>query len=153
MDGNSWESWVERAIQDARDRGVFDNLEGEGRPINWADDSLVDEEWAMAFRLMREHGFAPDWIELQKEIRAELEKARIAVLNAWLWQRQKLAGAQETQRRYIDSEWRRARAQFTSTITELNGRIADFNLIVPIAHLQKAKIDAQQELAALGIDD
>ena len=89
MAGNRWESWVEKAIQDARDRGLFDNLEGEGRPINWDDDSLVDADWAMAFRLMREHGFAPDWIELQKEIRAEVEKARSAVLNVWLWRRQR----------------------------------------------------------------
>ena len=153
MEGNSWESWVERAIQDARDRGLFDNLEGEGRPINWDDDSLVDEEWAMAFRLMREHGFAPDWIELHKEIRAELEKARGAVSAAWLWRTRKLANARSAQRRTIESEWHRARTRFAQTIFELNERIADFNLIVPIAHLQKIRIDTEQELAALGIDN
>jgi DnaJ family protein C protein 28 len=153
MASNRWESWVEKAIQDARDRGLFDNLEGEGRPINWDDDSLVDEDWAMAFRLMREHGFAPDWIELQKEIRTEVERARSAVLNVWLWRRQRLAGAREAQRTTIDSEWRRARAEFTSTIAELNVRIADFNLIVPFAQLQKFRIDAEQELIALGIED
>ena len=153
MAGNRWESWVEKAIQDARDRGLFDNLEGEGRPINWDDDSLVDADWAMAFRLMREHGFAPDWIELQKEIRAEVEKARSAVLNVWLWRRQRLSDAREAQRRTIDSEWRRARAEFASTIAELNVRIADFNLIGPFAQLQKIKIDAEKELTALGIED
>jgi len=152
MDRNSGSGWIERAIQDARDRGLFDNLEGEGRPINWADESLVDEEWITAFRPMREHGFAPEWIELQKDIRIELDKARNAVSTAWLWRRDRIAQTRELQRSTIESEWRRARVQFAEAVSELNSRIADFNLIVPLVHLQKPMIDVEQELAGLGID-
>ena len=151
MNRNNRSGWIEKVIQDARDRGLFDNLEGEGRPINWADESLVGDEWITAFRLMREHGFAPEWIELQKVIRLELEKARKAVSTAWLWRKDRLDQADEPQRRYIESEWRRARAQFSETASELNTQISDYYLIVPLIHLQKPMIDVEQELAGLGI--
>jgi DnaJ family protein C protein 28 len=152
MDQSRRQSWIEKAIREAQERGLFDNLEGAGRPINWEDESLVDEEWAMAFRLMREHGFAPEWIELHKEIRDELEAAREAVLRSWRWRQERLKGARESERRYIDAQWGRARAAFAEAVAELNSKIADFNLKVPIARLQKLKLDVAQELADLGID-
>jgi hypothetical protein len=152
MERGSWQSWIDRAIEEAQERGLFDKLAGAGRPINWDDESLVDEEWLMAFRIMREHGFAPEWIELHKEIGEELRKAREAVLRAWQWRQERLPSAREQQRRYIDAEWRRARDAFAEVIIELNVKIADFNLMVPVAQLQKFKFDLEEELAALEID-
>jgi DnaJ family protein C protein 28 len=152
MERKSWQSWIDRAIEEAQEKGLFDNLAGAGRPINWDDESLVEEEWLMAFRIMREHGFAPEWIELHKEIGAELKKAREAVLRAWQWRQARSPGAHEQQRLYIDAEWRRARQEFAEVIVELNVKIADFNLMVPVAQLQKFKFDLAEELAALGID-
>lgn len=149
---NRRRNWLERTIQEAQERGFFDNLDGEGRPINWEDESLVDEEWVMAFRLMREHGVAPVWIELHKEIGAEWKEAREALLRAWRWRGERLAGARESERRFIGGEWARARTVFAEAVAELNGKIADFNLQVPIPHLQKFKLDVAQELAELGIE-
>jgi DnaJ family protein C protein 28 len=152
MDQSERLSWIDKVIQQAQKEGLFDNLEGAGRPINWEDESLVNEEWLMAFRLMREHGFAPEWIELHKEIGQELTRAREAVLRAWHWRQERLANARGEQRRYIDAEWRRARTAFVEAVGGLNARITDFNLIVPITRLQKFKLDVDQELASLGID-
>ncbi len=141
--------WIERAIQDAIEAGHFDDLPGAGKPINWEDESLVDDEWAMAFRVMREQGFAPAWVELHKEIVAEIETARQALLRSWLWRQEQLADKpRESQRRYVEAEWQRARSAFEHTVAELNAKISAFNLQVPIARLQKFKLDAVQELAA-----
>lgn len=154
MDQRNRRLWIERAIQQAREAGHFDNLEGTGRPINWEDESLVDEEWVMAFRIMREGGFAPAWIELHKEIGQELEKARQAVLRSWRWRQERLGGnIRESERRYVETEWQRARAIFAETVAELNAKIADFNLQVPLVHLQKFKLDVAQELAAMGVEE
>lgn len=152
MEYSSQQRWIDKMIQRAQEEGLFDNLEGAGRPINWEDEALIDAEWLMAFRIMREHGFAPEWIELHKEIGEGLKKAREALLQAWRWRQERLPGAREEQRRYIDSEWRRARGAFAEAIAELNGKITDFNLMVPIARLQKFKLDVAEELAAMGID-
>jgi hypothetical protein len=146
------ENWFERTIREAQERGLFDNLEGRGRPINWEDESLIDDEWLMAFRIMREHGFAPQWIELHREIGQELNAARQRALQSWHWYQERLSAARGEQRRYIGGEWGRARAAFVETVAELNKQISDFNLMVPIVSMQKFKIDPEQELAALGID-
>jgi hypothetical protein len=152
MDQSSRQSWFEKTIREAQGRGLFDDLEGAGRPINWEDESLVDEEWVMAFRIMREHGIAPVWIELHKEIGAELEKAREVILRAWRWRQERWPGARESERRYVEAEWRRARVVFAEAVAELNKKIADFNLQVPIPRLQKFKLDVAQELADMGVD-
>ncbi len=152
MESNSRRNWLEKAIQEAQERGLFDNLEGAGRPINWEDESLVDKEWLMAFRIMREQGLAPEWVELHKELGEELNKAREAVLRAWRWRQERIEGARGEQRRYVDGEWQRAREAFAQTIAELNAKIANFNLIVPIPSLQKFKLDLAEELTALGIN-
>jgi DnaJ family protein C protein 28 len=151
MDQRNRQSWLEKTIKEAQERGLFDNLDGTGRPINWEDESLVDKEWAMAFRIMREQGFAPEWIELHKEISAELKQARETVLRTWKWRQERAPAARGDQRRNIDTEWQRARAAFTESIAELNAKIDHFNLLVPIPRLQKAKLALDEELLALGI--
>jgi DnaJ family protein C protein 28 len=145
-------NWIDRTIRDAQERGLFDNLDGAGRPIDWEDESLLDEDWVMAFRLMREQGFAPEWIELHKEIDSELKSARDEIIRKWSWRSERFAGARESQRRYIDAEWQRAYRAFAESIAELNRKIADFNLVVPIVRLQKFKLDLKHELDELGID-
>lgn len=147
-----WESWIDKQIRQAMEAGQFDDLEGIGRPINWQDESLIDEAWLVAFRLMREHGFAPQWIELHKEIQAELEKAQQAVTRAWSWRQEQSVGASGSQLRSIDAQWARARATFVRTVAGLNKKIGDFNLQVPVVSLQKFKLDVENELAKLGID-
>lgn len=152
MDQRNQHNWIDKLIQDAQEQGLFDDLEGTGKPINWQDESLVDEEWLLAFRIMREHGFAPEWIELHKEIGQELTKARETVLRVWRWRQERLPDAGESQRHYNDTEWRRARATFAEAIAGMNAKIADYNLIVPIPRLQKFKLDVDRELTDLGID-
>jgi DnaJ family protein C protein 28 len=150
MEANDRRRWIERAIQDAMQAGRFDNLPGAGKPINWEDEALVDQEWLMAFRVMREQGFAPAWVELHKEIVAEIEAARQALLRSWLWRQERLAGSpRESQRRYVEAEWQRACSAFAETVAELNAKISDFNLQVPVARLQKFKLDVTQEVAAV----
>jgi hypothetical protein len=151
MDWSQREKWIDRVIREAQERGFFENLEGAGRPINWEDEALVDDGWALAFRLMREHGFAPEWIELHKEIDAELDQARKAVARAWRWRQERLLGAREAERRYVEGEWGRARTIFAEAVAELNKKIVSFNLKVPIARLQKFKFSVDEELAALEV--
>ncbi len=150
MGARKHQTWLEQVIQDAMQAGQFDNLPGAGKPIDWEDESMVDEGWAMAYRIMREQGFAPAWVELHKEIVAEIQTARQAVLRSWLWRQERLsAQPHESQRRYVEAEWQRARSAFAETIAELNAKISAFNLQVPLARLQKFKLDAAQELAAI----
>jgi Domain of unknown function (DUF1992) len=76
--GIGFQSWVERQIQEAMERGEFDNLPGAGKPI--ADlDKPHDELWWVKDKLRREHlSYLPPTIALRKEAEDALAAAHRA---------------------------------------------------------------------------
>ncbi len=52
--------------------GAFDNLPGQGEPLELEDDSLVPEELRPAYRILKNSGHLPPELEPQRELR-ELE--------------------------------------------------------------------------------
>lgn len=64
---------VEEQIRKAREKGAFDQLEGAGKPLNLEENPYVPGEMQMAFKILKDNGFAPYWIELGKEIDQELK--------------------------------------------------------------------------------
>ena len=74
----SWESLVDRQIREAMEEGLFDDLPYHGQPLPLEDDAAAGDR-ALAFRVLKNAGGAPDWIEADKEAR-ELLARRDAVL-------------------------------------------------------------------------
>jgi DnaJ homolog subfamily C member 28 len=66
-----WESAVEKQIRESMDRGEFKNLTGEGNPQDLTVNPFVPEDRRQAFRILKNAGVAPEWIEQDKEIRTE----------------------------------------------------------------------------------
>jgi hypothetical protein len=60
---------VEQRIQEALDRGDFDDLPGKGKPIPIEDDSMVPDELRLAYKILKNAGCLPPELEMQKEIR------------------------------------------------------------------------------------
>jgi hypothetical protein len=73
--GVGFQSWVERQIQEAMERGEFDNLPGAGKPI--ADlDKPHDELWWVKQKLRRENlSYLPATLALRKEAEDALAAA------------------------------------------------------------------------------
>lgn len=72
-DGMPNESWIDRQIREAMERGEFDNLEGAGKPLRNLDDR--DEDWWVKAKLERE-GISPPLptsLQLRKE-REEIQR-------------------------------------------------------------------------------
>lgn len=105
-----WEERVERQIREAMERGAFRDLPGKGKPLLLEDWSLVPEEMRLAYHVMKNQGFLPDWIEAGREIDAE--RARLTLGEA---------GGH-------------ARGE---EIRALNRKIFEYNLRVPLPALQK----------------
>ncbi|RMF32685.1 MAG: DUF1992 domain-containing protein [Chloroflexi bacterium] len=148
-----WRLLVEERIREAQEAGLFDNLPGAGRPIRWEDESMVEPDWRLAFRLLRQHGFAPDWIEMDKAIRRGIEQARQSLRRSWRWRQERLPNVPPEERVLVEAEWHRALAAFARTIEELNAQIETFNLKVPIARLQRPRLRLEEELARLEAED
>lgn len=75
--GASWESWIDRQVREAQDRGDFDELPGAGKPL--PDLDRRDDEWWLKRMLVREGiSVTPPTIA----IRVEVERALVQVSEA-----------------------------------------------------------------------
>lgn len=61
---------AEERIQEAMQRGEFDNLPGAGKPLQIEDLSMVPAELRMAYKVLKNGGCLPPELELHKEIRS-----------------------------------------------------------------------------------
>ena len=77
----TWESLVDRQIREAMEDGRFDDLPHQGEPLPVEDETYAGE-WALAFRMLRNAGVAPPWIEADKEVRALLARRDAIVAGA-----------------------------------------------------------------------
>lgn len=71
---------VEAIIQEAMERGEFDNLPGKGKPIDLTEYFEMPEEIRLAHSLLKNAGMTPRELELLKEI-AELKQVQAALLD------------------------------------------------------------------------
>jgi hypothetical protein len=73
--GVSYETWIDRQVREAMDRGEFDNLPGAGQPIRGIDDPY-DEMWWIKQKLRRENvSVLPASLALRKEAEDSLSAA------------------------------------------------------------------------------
>jgi hypothetical protein len=73
--GARWESWIDRQVREADERGEFDDLPGAGKPIPGLDKPF-DEMWWVKDKLRREGlTYMPPSVALRKEANDALEAA------------------------------------------------------------------------------
>lgn len=129
----TWESLVDRQIREAMDDGRFDDLPFTGRPLPNPDDSAAGE-WAMAYRVLRNAGGAPPWIEADKETRLLLER-RNAILR-------RAAGAS-------GATMRRLRLELERLVVEVNAAVGRLNAEAPTDRQHRRPLVLAEELARL----
>ncbi len=62
------EKVAEKKIQEAMEKGEFDNLPNKGKPIKLDDDSHIPPECRVAYRILKNAGFTHPEIAERKEI-------------------------------------------------------------------------------------
>ncbi len=70
----SLESLVDEIIQDAMARGEFDNLPGAGKPLNHDAYFSLPEDQRLAYTALKNAGYAPEEVELLREIKTLKDK-------------------------------------------------------------------------------
>jgi len=76
----SFDRIVEALIQEAMERGEFDNLPGQGKPIDLTEYFETPEEVRLANSVLKSAGMTPREVDLLKEI-AELKQLLEAILD------------------------------------------------------------------------
>ena len=59
---------AENRILEAIESGLFDNLEGRGKPLKFEDESYIPLELRMAYKILKNADCLPPELELRKEI-------------------------------------------------------------------------------------
>jgi DnaJ family protein C protein 28 len=67
---------TEERIEQAMRDGTFDNLPGKGKPLKLDEDPGGDPAWRLAHHLLHSQGFTLPWIEMRREILADIERLR-----------------------------------------------------------------------------
>lgn len=132
---------IEEIIRRAMEEGKFDNLPGKGKPLNLDENPHIDPAWQLAYKMLAQHGFAPEWIETRQQIEEELAAARQALARSWQWRQANAAGPLAPQ------EWEQAQTRFKETAEALNKRIRDYNLTIPADAFYRPLIDIGREIA------
>ena len=150
-----WESWIDQQIREAQARGEFDDLPGKGKPLDLTPNPYAGEQ-ELAFKVLKDAGYAPEWIELGKVIRGKLERARATLKRSGQQHRVQIAELEgrpdrwaEAERQRSEERWQRAVTMFAEEIESINHVIAEFNLKVPSPQFQRVKIDAAREVQRL----
>jgi hypothetical protein len=78
--GMMFDRIVEAIIKDAMERGEFDNLPGQGKPIDLTEYFETPEEVRLAHSILKNAGMTSREVELLKEI-AELKQVHTALLD------------------------------------------------------------------------
>lgn len=74
--------WIaERRIREAIERGDFDRLPGAGKPLALDDEPLVPEDLRVAYRILKNAGYAPPEVRALRQV-AELERWIAAATDA-----------------------------------------------------------------------
>ena len=71
--GPDWETLIERQIREAMASGEFDHLPYQGEPLP-NDDNPYAGDLGPAFKILKNAGVAPPWIEADKEARQLLTR-------------------------------------------------------------------------------
>ena len=131
--GASRETLLDRQIREAVEAGSFDNLPHQGQPLP-NDENPYAAEWGLAFHVLRNAGFAPPWIEADKEVRALLSR------------RDEILARAATGRASSELARRRDRLRLEHLVAEINASIARVNAEAPSLRQHRRPLALVDEL-------
>ena len=117
---DAWRLIAERKIQEAMEEGVFEHLAGEGKPLDLCENPFENPEDRIANQLLRNNGFAPEWIMEAKEIEAES--------------------------RLLCADGEASKSDFEKRVLALNRKIEAFNLKTPVRSSHKLLLEIRSQL-------
>ncbi len=143
---------VDEQVRDAYARGDFDNLRGKGKQLDLRGNPYAGD-WEMAYKAMANAGFAPEWVERDKEIRQRLDELAVMLERHIAWHNQSVEDLaslpprqREGRREVIEGALAKIIVRYRAKAADVNKLITNFNLIVPIASLQRFKVDSDADL-------
>ncbi|MYH80452.1 DUF1992 domain-containing protein [Candidatus Poribacteria bacterium] len=143
---------VNKQIEEAMKRGEFANLPGKGKPLKLDTNPFLTPQARMANRLLKENGFAPRWVELEKEIKEEKAQLERILINLKARRERLAAIIQQYPHRHAavsrSFEHERARSieRYSEKLKNLNRKIQRVNLLMPTRNRQHTLINRTESI-------
>ena len=144
---------VDKQLQEAIDRGDFEDLPGKGKRQELEENAYVPRETRIVNQMLKDNGFAPRWIVVDKEIRAEREQSGKLLRNIKRRRRRLEASIHahplksDRIRRAFELERAQALAAYVSQLKGLNQKILRYNLTAPGYGRQKSMVNLNATVA------
>jgi hypothetical protein len=141
---------VDDLIEDGRQRGIFDNLKGQGKPLE-LERNAYEGSMELANRLLKDNQLRPAWISQRIVVLEKIEALREAISRAWGRYEPAFQFAQgEGQRSGLAIGWDDECRRWEEEISKLNRLIEDYNLKRPSDRLEIFKVRLADELQRAG---
>ncbi|XP_033635508.1 dnaJ homolog subfamily C member 28-like [Asterias rubens] len=133
---------VEDLIKEAINKGEFDNLKYTGKRL--PDKTISCPYWDVSEynlnQVLVNNGYAPEWIQAEREIRGKLQDLKADLLKA------RLKLGPEPLNDFNWNKWQHLQESFADGIKKLNKKVERRNLIVPLMRLQMVNFCPQREI-------
>jgi len=158
MTDNSYHSPIEQAIRKAMQDGLFDNLPGNGKPLDLQskDDPNTPDDMRLTYKIMQDNNILPDWITLREVLEDQQIKIRREMQRGWRAYTGTLQDADRAgntrKREDATRAWKKLRRMFGEAIEQYNKHVLTYNLKVPHGIRQRHFMSLERELARLERD-
>jgi len=134
-------------MKKAMEQGEFDNLEGTGKPLDLDEKPFEQTELHMVNKILKDNGYAPYWIELNKEIntlRANLDQ------EVEYFKKYTQIVLSEKRSAWAISRYEQKKKRFyhqcRESLAEISKKILDYNLHCPVSTLGRSNLDIEVEM-------
>lgn len=141
-----WNDLVEELIEDGRRRGLFDDLQGKGKPLD-LDVNIFEGDRALANKLLKTNDILPAWLSSRLGVSAKIDELRTEMAHTWERYRTGLTHTTgEAHRQSLKLGWDETCKRWESFIETLNREIESYNLKRPPGQPELYKVRPGDEL-------
>lgn len=137
-------------MKKAMERGEFDHLEGTGKPLDLGGNPFAPDEMHMAYKILKDNGYSPHWMELGKEvdtlwIKLNKEVDDFKKYTRMVFSERRSSGAIRRYEQIKTAFYTQSREH----LEEISKKILDYNLNCPVSRLGRANFDVNDEMLSI----
>ena len=145
-----WNNMIDDIIEDGRSQGMFDNLKGQGKPLN-LNKNPFNQNSEIADTLLKENNMVPAWLAQRNDTQAEIHTLRQKISRTWRRYDQEYRFAQDTGiKSGLELAWDDEIKKWEAAILKINKLVDSYNLKRPINNLEMFKLRLDDELERVG---
>ncbi|XP_062117425.1 uncharacterized protein LOC133831229 [Humulus lupulus] len=138
---------VEQRIWHSMEEGEFENLAGKGKPLKLdSSNPHADPAEDTLYRILSKNNCAPEWVELNKEIRNQICEWRSSLKKACSKKCNNGGGESD------NSDWLQSSEALKMQLKDINNKVFRYNLIVPFGR-QMFGLKWEKELDRLDVEE